>query len=100
MSLDLVEIPPYYPVAEKDESGKVVTRMFPTQVEMEKDPERPGFMRLRQRKKGSPVRFGQSYVAAGFPANPYTIAAGVALGPTPLPIQEPGYLGRFVIQGG
>lgn len=97
--MDMIQLGSFFPVVEPDDKGQLHTRMYPT-IEMEQDPDRAGHARLKRRQRGSPVRWGMSYVGIGYAGNPFTVAAGVALGQTVAQIQEPGYLGHLVIQGG
>ena len=86
-----------------DKNGNAVHQLYRWGAEVEPDPDREGYCRLKHRKKGSPLRAGNSYVALGLPDDifPITIAAGAVLEQqsyTPA-IQEDGFLGYHYIQG-
>lgn len=96
----LLQLPPSYDHVTQDPiTGETKVVRFQCGPILEPDPKTPGFARLARLERGSPVRWGLSYVAASFPANPITILAGAATGDLVVPFREPGYLGKLGIDG-
>jgi hypothetical protein len=94
-----MQLPPAYDHVILDEKGNTKVVRYQCGPRMEPDPKNPGRARLQQLDRGSALRFGLSYVALGFQANPVAILAAAASGQLAFAIVEPGYLGEFIIQG-
>lgn len=96
----LMQLPPSYDhVITDPATGAPKVVRFQSGPLMEPDPDRPGYARLKPLSRGSPLRFGLSYVVASYTANPLTIAGAGVSGDLFIIPQEPGYLGKLVIVG-
>lgn len=96
----MLQLPPAYPIATRNAKGELQTAYLPCGPLMEPDPNNVGHARLKAMHRGSPVRYGLSYVGVGLD-NPVVVPAAGATGDLQFRdnIQEPGYLEFLQIVG-
>lgn len=86
--------------------GKLKNVLLRYGPELEPDPARPGYARLKTNIRGSVFRSGKSYCALGLPENEFPATGGILVpaGTTAQfnfkdAIQEPGHLGHLYVMG-